>query len=50
MYLELVTAMDAGASEAAARLAAVTAAGDRLFTWALAAAGLTTARGETVVR
>ncbi|MFD5246253.1 VOC family protein [Amycolatopsis sp. NPDC058340] len=35
LYLELVTATDAGASEAAARLAAVTAAGDRLFTWAI---------------
>lgn len=35
VYLELVTATDAGASEAAARLAAVTAAGDRLFTWAI---------------
>ncbi|MGW3966622.1 VOC family protein [Amycolatopsis sp. NPDC005003] len=35
VYLELVTATDPGASEAAARLAAVTAAGDRLFTWAM---------------
>ncbi|MFI7121714.1 VOC family protein [Amycolatopsis sp. NPDC049868] len=35
VYLELVTATDADASEAAARLAALTAAGDRLFTWAI---------------
>ncbi|UMP05141.1 VOC family protein [Amycolatopsis sp. EV170708-02-1] len=35
LYLELVTATDPAASEAAARLAAVTAAGDRLFTWAI---------------
>jgi len=35
VYLELVTATDAGASEAATRLATVTAAGDRLFTWAV---------------
>ncbi|WP_152521479.1 VOC family protein [Amycolatopsis decaplanina] len=35
VYLELVTATDAGASEAAARLAAVTAERDRLFTWAI---------------
>jgi hypothetical protein len=35
VYLELVTATDAGASEAAAGLATATATGDRLFTWAL---------------
>jgi hypothetical protein len=35
VYLELVTATDAGASEAAAGLAAATASGDRLFTWAI---------------
>jgi hypothetical protein len=35
VYLELVTATDAGASKAAAGLATATAAGDRLFTWAL---------------
>ncbi|MEU5263076.1 VOC family protein [Amycolatopsis sp. NPDC021455] len=35
IYLELATATDAGASDAAARLAAATATGDRLFTWAI---------------
>jgi hypothetical protein len=35
LYLELVTATDPRASAAAARLAAATAAGDRLFTWAI---------------
>lgn len=35
LYLELVAATDADASDAAARLAAATAAGDRLFTWAI---------------
>ncbi|MGW4128150.1 VOC family protein [Amycolatopsis japonica] len=35
VYLELVTVTDADASKAAARLAAVTAAEDRLFTWAV---------------
>lgn len=35
LYLELVAATDANASDAAARLAAATAAGDGLFTWAI---------------
>ncbi|GAA4527728.1 VOC family protein [Amycolatopsis samaneae] len=35
VYLELVTAVDARASEAATRLADATAHGDRLFTWAI---------------
>ncbi|MGC7096409.1 VOC family protein [Amycolatopsis lurida] len=35
VYLELVTATDPGAGEAAAGLAAATALGDRLFTWAI---------------
>jgi hypothetical protein len=35
VYLELVTVTDAGASDAAAGLAAFIAAGDRLFTWAI---------------
>ncbi|MBN6040135.1 VOC family protein [Amycolatopsis sp. 195334CR] len=35
VYLELVAATDPGAGEAAAGLAAATALGDRLFTWAI---------------
>ena len=40
VYLELVAATDPGASEAAERLAAFTAPGDRLFTWAMEPDGL----------